>query len=77
VLREIALAEGRPHDAMTLSHESDCAADGLSATRWAACVFPRLAESYALAGDAAKAGEYRAKLEMLWTNADAAVRQQN
>jgi tRNA A-37 threonylcarbamoyl transferase component Bud32 len=119
-LGEIALAEGRPRDAMTLFHESDLAPDGLPATRCAVCVFPRLAraaeraawadsariyweryvttvsldrvatdqwflamayrrlgESYASAGDAEKAADYRAKLEKLWVNADAAFGKQN
>jgi hypothetical protein len=57
-LGEIALAEGRPRDAMTLFHQSDLAADGLPATRCAVCIFPRLARAADRAGWADSARFY-------------------
>jgi hypothetical protein len=48
--------------------------DRLATDQWfLAMAYRRLAESYALAGDAAKAGEYRTKREKLWVNADSAM----
>jgi hypothetical protein len=49
-LGEIALAKGRPREAMQLFRGSDLAADGLPATRCAACILPALARAAERAG---------------------------
>jgi hypothetical protein len=49
-LGEIALAEGRPREAMQLFRGSDLAADGLPATRCAVCILPALARAAERAG---------------------------
>ena len=56
-LAEIALAEGRPREAMELFRQSDVAADGLPASRCAVCILPGLARAAERAGwaDSARA----------------------
>ncbi|HUG27260.1 MAG TPA: serine/threonine-protein kinase [Gemmatimonadales bacterium] len=49
-LGEIALAEGRPREAMSHFRQSDLGADGLPATACAVCVLPRLARAAEHAG---------------------------
>jgi tetratricopeptide (TPR) repeat protein len=49
-LGEIALAEGRPRDAMQDFRQSDLAADGLPATQCAVCILPKLARAAEQAG---------------------------
>ena len=57
-LGEIALAEGRPREAMAMFRESDRAADGLPASRCAVCILPGLARAAERAGRADSARSY-------------------
>jgi eukaryotic-like serine/threonine-protein kinase len=57
-LGEIALAEGRPREAMAMFQESDRAADGLPASRCAVCILPGLARAAERAGWADSARSY-------------------
>ena len=57
-LGEIALAEGRPDEAMAMFRESDRAADGLPASRCAVCILPGLARAAERAGSADSARSY-------------------
>jgi hypothetical protein len=56
-LGEIALAEGRPREAMSHFRQSDLGADGLPTTACAVCVLPKLARAAEQAGlaDSARA----------------------